>query len=162
MMPTVMTYLGYQGTVEVSLEDNSLHGKILHINDLITYEAETPAQVEAEFKAAVDDYLEFCAAEGKAADKPYKGSFNIRIGEDLHKEATLLATQLGCALNDFVKEAIRDRVCRGAGNVAQTIVQHRHVQHINHYSVQTGFSESYSEESQQWNQKAEAAKATLQ
>ncbi len=33
------TYKGYQGSVETSIEDGVFHGKILFINDLVTYEA---------------------------------------------------------------------------------------------------------------------------
>ena len=37
-------------------------------------------------------YLEFCAETGKQPEKPFKGSFNVRIGADLHRKATLAAS----------------------------------------------------------------------
>ena len=56
---------GYTGSVETSVNDQCLHGKILFITDLITYEAGTVAELEAEFIAAVDDYIETCKVIGK-------------------------------------------------------------------------------------------------
>ena len=67
-MSKVMEYKGYQGSVDFSLEDRVLHGKILHINDLVTFEAESLAALEEAFHEAVEDYLddysEFCEEEG--------------------------------------------------------------------------------------------------
>jgi predicted HicB family RNase H-like nuclease len=75
-----MEYKGYQGSIEVSLEDNVLHGKILHIVDLVTFEAQTPDGLRQAFEGEVDEYLTFCEEEGVAPDKPFKGTFNVRVG----------------------------------------------------------------------------------
>lgn len=56
----MFTYQGYQGSVETSIEEDVLHGKILFINDLVTYEAVTIKKLRQEFEMAVDDYLETC------------------------------------------------------------------------------------------------------
>lgn len=37
------------------------YGKIEGISDLVNFECSDMNQVEKEFRAAVDDYLEFCA-----------------------------------------------------------------------------------------------------
>jgi predicted HicB family RNase H-like nuclease len=52
-----MTYKGYAGSAEVSDEDGVVHGRLLGIRDLVTYEAETFAGLDAAFRNAVDDYL---------------------------------------------------------------------------------------------------------
>ena len=44
------TYKGYQGSVETSIEDGVLHGKIMFINDLVTYEATTLKALEKQFE----------------------------------------------------------------------------------------------------------------
>jgi predicted HicB family RNase H-like nuclease len=53
-----LTHHPYQGSCEFSQKDGCLHGKILLIQDLVTYEAETVPELEKAFHAAVDDYLE--------------------------------------------------------------------------------------------------------
>lgn len=62
------------------------------------------------FIAAVDDYLEDCKRDGVEPEKPCKGSFNVRIGEELHCQVALLALMLDEKLNEFVTEAVKERV----------------------------------------------------
>jgi len=63
-----------------------------------------------DFHKAVDGYLEFCAANGRAPEKPYKGSFNVRIGADLHRKLAMTASTRGISLNRLVEDAIRQQV----------------------------------------------------
>ncbi|MES2319073.1 MAG: hypothetical protein V4631_16475 [Pseudomonadota bacterium] len=58
----LLTYKGYQGSAEVSLEDDCLFGRLLFLSDLVTYEAQTVTALRQPFEAAVDYYLEQCAA----------------------------------------------------------------------------------------------------
>ena len=44
-------------------------GKILFIDDLVTYEAASPAKLQKEFEAAVDDYLERWPRKSEHCDK---------------------------------------------------------------------------------------------
>jgi len=100
-------YKDYQGSVKVSVEDNCLHGKIEFITDLITYEAETVEQLEKEFRRAVDSYLATCKETGLEPKKPFKGSFNVRIGEELHAKAAKRANEIGKSLNDYIKDVVK-------------------------------------------------------
>lgn len=52
------------------------------------------------------DYLETCKEIGKSLDKTYKGTFNVRVSSDLHKEAATFADIHNITLNDFVKRAL--------------------------------------------------------
>ncbi|EPW3172644.1 type II toxin-antitoxin system HicB family antitoxin [Providencia vermicola] len=108
-MSKVLKYKGYIGCVEYSIEDEILYGKIDCINDTVTYEAENMKDLKIEFMNAVDDYLETCIQLGKSPDKPMNGSFNIRIGEDLHKQAYTQAKSLGMTLNEYVRIAIQEK-----------------------------------------------------
>jgi len=105
-------YKGYTGSIEYSQEDNLLFGKVLGIRGLISYEGETGKQLEIDFKEAVDSYLADCKATGKKPEKPFKGSFNVRIPATLHQKAALMAMESKTSLNSFVTEAIRSRVSR--------------------------------------------------
>jgi len=51
------THRGYDGSIEFSAEDDVYHGKIMHIKDLVTYEAKTLRELKISFEDAVDDYL---------------------------------------------------------------------------------------------------------
>lgn len=61
---------GYSGTAEVSREDDCLFGRVLHINDVITFEGQTLREVREQFEIAVDEYLVHCKAVGKQPDRP--------------------------------------------------------------------------------------------
>lgn len=105
-MNNLLEYNGYFGSINVSIEDGVIHGKLLYINDLVTFEADNVADLEKAFAEAVDDYLDYCKQKGKEPEKPYKGSFNVRITPENHKKAVMQATKRGLTLNQFVEKAI--------------------------------------------------------
>lgn len=107
-----LRYKGYTGSIEYSPEDSLLYGKVLGIRGLISYEGETGKLLEKDFQEAIDIYLSDCKAEGKTPEKPFKGSFNVRIPASLHQKAALLAMEAKTSLNNFVAEAIRLRVTK--------------------------------------------------
>ncbi|WP_303901328.1 type II toxin-antitoxin system HicB family antitoxin [Thiohalomonas denitrificans] len=109
-MSKALRYKGYLGSVEVDLSSGNLHGKLLFIDDLVTYEANTVQELEEAFRESVDDYLQTCAELGDEPEKPWKGTFNVRIGTQLHRQAAMLAAESGLSLNDFVKNAIESAI----------------------------------------------------
>lgn len=127
-MSNVFEYNGYSGSIEVSTEDRCLFGKILFITDLVTYEAETVTDLEAEFIAAVDDYLLTCKEIGKDPQRPFKGSFNVRISPELHRKAALEAYKEKISLNELTDKAINAYV----NKTAQPINIEHHDHHYYH------------------------------
>jgi len=109
-----LEYKGYSGSIEYSEEDNLLYGKVLGIQGLISYEGLTGKDLEADFTEAIDIYLIDCKASGEKPEKPFKGSFNVRISAGLHQKAALLAMEAKISLNNFVAESIRTRVMKEA------------------------------------------------
>ncbi len=102
-----MQYKEYIATLHFSSEDEVFHGKVVGINDLIVFEGASVKELKRAFKEAIEDYLETCKALKKSPDKTYKGSFNVRISSDLHREAAIFAAIKNMTLNDFVKNAIK-------------------------------------------------------
>ncbi|KAF0864285.1 type II toxin-antitoxin system HicB family antitoxin [Pseudomonas sp. LD120] len=107
-MNNLLQYKGYFGSIEVSTEDNCLFGKLQFIRALVSYEGQTVAELEAAFKEAVDDYLETCEQSGTAPEIPCKGSFNVRVGHDLHLAAAVAATRQNVSLNDLTRQALNE------------------------------------------------------
>lgn len=115
-----MQYEGYEGSVEYSLEDEVFHGQVLNLRAVLTYEAQTPEDLRAEFEATVDNYLAWCEERGKEAERPYSGKFLLRITPDLHRRAAEAAKAAGAkSLNAWVAQVI-ERAADGA-DVASTI-----------------------------------------
>ena len=102
-----MKHKGYEGTVEYSEEDQILHGEIIGINDMVTYEGASVAELMQNFSYAVDGYLQVCETTGKNPDKPYKGSFSVRMTAAIHRKASMEAAKQGISLNKFIERATR-------------------------------------------------------
>lgn len=107
-----LNYKGYTGSIEYSKEDDLLYGKVLGIKGLISYEGKTGKELELDFMEAIEEYLTTCKQSGNMAEKPFKGSFNVRIPASLHEKAALMAMEEKMSLNNFVAESIRDKVSR--------------------------------------------------
>lgn len=105
-----LEYKGYTGSIEFSREDDVLYGKVLGIKGLISYEGKTGKELEIDFKEAIDVYLEDCKNKDITPEKPFKGSFNVRVSPKLHQKAALLAMENKMSLNHFISESIRERI----------------------------------------------------
>jgi predicted HicB family RNase H-like nuclease len=128
-----MEYKGYFGSAEVDVEGNALVGKLLFMRDVITYSATTPKGLQKAFREAVDDYLETCRELGNEPDTPCKGTFNVRIGPELHRQVALIARSKGMGLNEFVRDALAAAI-----QPSRQLVEHQHnhrhevVVHVEH------------------------------
>lgn len=109
-MKDMMEYKGYLGSVHYSSEDDILYGKIEGIRGLINYEGETVQELKKAFIEAVDDYLETCQELSQEPEKPFKGSFNVRVGSELHKKLALIAEEQNKSINSIVIEALKKQV----------------------------------------------------
>ncbi len=109
-MNNIIEYKGYIGTVEFSEEDALFYGKVMGIRALISYEGSSATELLADFHGAVDDYLALCEAEGKEPERAYKGSFNVRVDPELHRESVIYATAHQMTLNSVVETALRQFV----------------------------------------------------
>jgi predicted HicB family RNase H-like nuclease len=107
-MSETLQYKGYDGLVLYSAEDKLLYGHIAGIRDMVTYDGVDVKSLETNFRDAIDEYLAFCNETGKTPDKPFKGTFNVRVGPDLHKRAALLAEARRTKLNTVVQQALEE------------------------------------------------------
>ena len=103
-------YKDYVGSVEFSEKDATFKGEIVGIRDSVYFQGDCVHALTEGFRNAVDDYLYFCNLHGKKPEKPFKGSFNVRIGAELHRKAALEASAKGISLNAYVEAAIRAMV----------------------------------------------------
>ena len=101
-----MEYRGYTARVEYDDVAESFHGQVLHIRDVVTFEATSVAGLKREFAASVEDYLALCASRGEEPEKPCSGKFLMRVPPELHRAAATAAAQAGLSLNQWVANAI--------------------------------------------------------
>jgi len=109
-MKDMIKHKGYFGSVHYNSDDRIFYGKIEFIRALVSYEGQDADSLEAAFHEAVEDYLATCAELGREPEKPFKGSFNVRIAPELHERVMIAATQHGMSLNRFVAETLSQAV----------------------------------------------------
>jgi predicted HicB family RNase H-like nuclease len=105
-MKNVMKYKDYYGSVELDQDEPVIFGKVLFIRALISYEGESAKKLLQSFHDAVDDYLKMCKQDNIEPEKPFKGSFNVRVGEKIHEKAAVVANERNISLNELVKTAL--------------------------------------------------------
>ena len=67
----MMTYYkGYTAEIKQDRQRHVLHGRVLHIKDVIAFEGETLEQAEQEFYQSIDAYLNFCKKIERQPEKP--------------------------------------------------------------------------------------------
>ncbi|MCM1048057.1 MAG: type II toxin-antitoxin system HicB family antitoxin [Clostridiales bacterium] len=109
-MSNLLSYKNYNGTVEYSKEDNCLFGKVIGIKSLLSYEGSSVNELEQDFQNVIDEYLQYCKERGVEPEQSYKGTFNVRISPELHRNIAIYAIEHGKSLNAVVEEAIGNMV----------------------------------------------------
>jgi predicted HicB family RNase H-like nuclease len=101
-----MIHKGYEARVTIDEDAGLMHGEVINIRDVVTFQGRSVAELKKALAASVEDYLAFCAARGEDPDKPFSGKFPVRVSPDLHKRTHTVAKRLGVSLNAFVAEAL--------------------------------------------------------
>ena len=108
----MMEYKGYVGKVEFDGTDDVLHGEVVGIRDVVTFQGTSVDEVRQAFEDSVDDYLEFCRERREEPDKPYSGRFVLRIKSSLHRKLNMLAGASGESLNAWVANRLEREVAK--------------------------------------------------
>lgn len=103
----MMKYKGYIGKVTYDPELKVLHGDVIGIKDVITFEG-TTEDIEQAFMDSVDDYLEWCQKLGQRPDKTFSGKLHLRITPELHADLAQEAAKSGISLNSLICEKLKN------------------------------------------------------
>ena len=105
-----MEYRGYVAKVEIDEEAGLLHGEVINIRDVVTFEGRTVEELQQALRESVEDYLAFCAKRGEDPEKPFSGKFVVRLPADLHRKAFVKAKLADKSLNNWVTEVLETAV----------------------------------------------------
>jgi predicted HicB family RNase H-like nuclease len=90
-MSNTISYSGYTASLSFDTDDKLIVGRVLDIDDIITFHGESVAEFEAAFHVAVDGYIAACQQLGSAPEKPDGGKMMLRVAP------TVRAAELGSA-----------------------------------------------------------------
>lgn len=133
---SALNYKEFQGSVE--FEDGRLLIRILHIDDLVTTEIDSAAQAQAAFEELVDDYVQTCTELNKEPCKPFKGTFNVRISPELHRQVAMAAADSGQFMNGWIADALEYAVARQKAQKAKVSAKFA-LRVIGHEVSETGY-----------------------
>lgn len=101
-----MAYKGYTTSITFDTDDKIIVGRVLDIDDIISFHGASVAEFEAAFQAAVDGYTAACAQLGSAPEKPASGKMMLRIAPAVHAAALKAAARKGVSLNKWAEQAL--------------------------------------------------------
>ncbi len=102
----MMSYKGYIGSVEVDVEAGILFGRVLKINDVVTFKGKTVEEAHQEFQNSVDFYLDFCQELGEAPDQPFTGTIPYRTTPENHRKIFIAANKAGESINTWMDKVL--------------------------------------------------------
>ncbi len=103
-----MTHKGYSARIEYDDRDGIFVGRIVGINDIIGFHADTVADLKAAFVEAVDDYLETCQRLGRKPQAAASGRLMLRVSPEVHRASLSAAQAEGISLNQWAENVLRE------------------------------------------------------
>lgn len=105
-MKNVMTYKGYVARVDFDPRDTIFTGKVLGIEDSITFHGATVKELRADFEAAINHYIADCTTTGRKPFKPASGKLMLRVSPETHARVLTVAKASGKSLNQWAAEVL--------------------------------------------------------
>lgn len=105
-MNNIMIIDGYRAVIQYDPDIEMFRGEFTGLNGGADFYADSVAKLRDEGKTSLRIFLDECQQRGIKPTKTYSGKFQVRLPEDLHKDAADAATAKGQSLNQFVATAI--------------------------------------------------------
>ncbi|TAN49262.1 MAG: type II toxin-antitoxin system HicB family antitoxin [Methylococcaceae bacterium] len=102
----ILSYKGYTARIDFDERDDILVGRLLGIQDIVSFHADSITGLRSAFEEAVDDYLETCEKIGKQPEKSYSGKLMLRVPPNVHAHAAMMAEAHGKSLNQWATEVL--------------------------------------------------------
>lgn len=105
-MSNTMSYMGYIASMIFDADDKIIVGRVLDVDDIITFHAKSVSEFETRFHTAVDSYISACKELGGAPEKPASGKLMLRVAPTVHAAALKAAARSGVSLNKWAEQAL--------------------------------------------------------
>ncbi len=101
-----MSYKGYTASMVFDAEDKIIVGRVLDVDDIISFHGESISEFESNFQTCVEDYLAASQELGSPPEKPASGKVMLRIAPAIHAAALKAAARSGTSLNKWAEGAL--------------------------------------------------------
>jgi predicted HicB family RNase H-like nuclease len=97
---------GYVARIELDEDEKILHGRVINISDVVTFEASSAPQLLREFRRSMEDYFSFCRKRGEEPEKPFSGKFVLRVDPAVHRAIAVAADREAKSINKWAEETL--------------------------------------------------------
>ena len=104
----MIEYKGYTAVFEFDPSVDAFHGRVIGLQDVVTFEGRSIDELRRAMEESIEDYLEFCAKIGKEPERPYRGEFIVRTTPEVHRAVATAAEAHGMSLNAWVESTLTD------------------------------------------------------
>jgi predicted HicB family RNase H-like nuclease len=111
MLSNVISYRGHYARITFDPSADAFHGRVLGMQDVISFYGRTSDELREEMRAAVEDYIAWCKAEGDKPEKSWAGKLTLRPDEDVRRRVLIAAAARGQSVNAWINQVI-DREAR--------------------------------------------------
>ena len=101
-----MSYKGYAASMVFDADDKIIVGRVLDVDDIISFHGESVSEFETNFHAVIEDYLTASRELGSPPEKPASGKMMLRIAPEVHAAALKAAARSGTSLNKWAESAL--------------------------------------------------------
>ncbi len=105
-MKNSMTYKGYTARIDFDDRDNIFVGRVLGIEDVISFHGTTVTALRSDFRHAMDFYL----STKPIPQKPASGKLMLRVPSEVHTAALIAAEASGQSLNQWAASVLKQAV----------------------------------------------------
>ncbi|MCI0473277.1 MAG: type II toxin-antitoxin system HicB family antitoxin [Ignavibacteria bacterium] len=99
-----MKFKGYLAHIIYDDQAGIIHGEVINIRDVITFQGKSVDELKKAFEESVEDYLDFCKERNEEPDKPFSGKFTVNISPEQHRKIILAAENSGKDLNSWITD----------------------------------------------------------
>ncbi|WP_323036714.1 type II toxin-antitoxin system HicB family antitoxin [Pararhodobacter sp.] len=105
-------YKGYSASIWLDSDDRLFHGTVEGIRDVIHFSGASIDELEASFHGSVDDYLAWCAEDGRMPEKPFSGKLAFRTTPEHHRLIAEAAMKRAQSINQWMDDALTEAAAR--------------------------------------------------
>lgn len=102
----MIEYKGYVGVVNYESEEDTFHGRVANIDDVVNFYGSSIEELKREMATSVDEYLAVCKEFGKPANRPYSGRISLRLDPALHNRVASAAAKEHKSINGWIAERL--------------------------------------------------------
>ncbi len=105
-MNNILEHKGFKAKIEYSADDNVFFGRLIGIDDIVSFHGETVKELKKAFKESVDFHIEVCEKIGQRTKRQYSGKVMLRLPNHLHEKIAEAAAAAGKSINEWGKDVL--------------------------------------------------------